>query len=61
MIKGITSECNVRMSFGNWKEKTCESREDEPESFTGVMIKGRATNVKRASELVYEIIGQKAK
>lgn len=61
VIKGITSECNVRMSFGNWKEKTSESREDEPESFTGVMIKGRAANVKRASELVYEIIGQKAK
>ena len=56
VIKRITVECEVRMSFGNWKERTSEAREDVPEAFTGVMIKGCAKNVKKAIDWVNEII-----
>ena len=56
VIKRITVECEVKMSFGNWKERTSEAREDIPEAFTGVMIKGCTKNVKKAIEWVNEII-----
>jgi hypothetical protein len=43
------------MSFGTWKERRSENRDEEPETFTGVLIKGLASNVKKATEQVKEI------
>ena len=56
MIRKITDGCSVKMSFGNWRERTSEAREEDPEVFTGVMIKGQASNVKRAIDWVEEIV-----
>jgi hypothetical protein len=42
VIKRITSTCDVKMSFGNWREKTNEARDDETDSFFAVMIKGKS-------------------
>ena len=30
---------SVKMSFGNWRERTSEACEDDPEVLTGIMIK----------------------
>ena len=56
MIRKITDGCGVKMSFGNWRERTSEAREEDPEVFTGVMIKGQTRNVKRAIDWVEEIV-----
>ena len=59
VIKKITSDYKVKMSFGNWREKSNENRDEDPESFTAVMIKGLAHNVNQATSMVNEIIGSK--
>ena len=56
VIKRITTSCNVRMSFGSWKEKNSDFREDEPDSYSAVMIKGHAGDVQKALSEVNNII-----
>ena len=56
VIRRIIEECQVKISFGNWKERTSEAREEDPECFTGVMLKGQVSNVKRAIDRINEII-----
>jgi hypothetical protein len=54
-IKKITSTCKVKMSFGSWKEKGNESRDEEPDSFTAVMIQGKVSNVHQAIAQIKDI------
>lgn len=56
VIRKIIEDCQVKISFGNWKERTSEAREEDPECFTGVLIRGRIGNVKRAIDWVSDII-----
>ena len=59
VIRRITDECKVKMSFGNWREKNSENREVEPDNFMAVMVKGLASNVKKASCIIDDIIKNK--
>ena len=59
VIRRITDECRVKMSFGSWKEKSSENRDVEPENFMAVMVKGLAYNAKKASTIIDDIIRNK--
>ena len=56
VIKRITTDCDVRISFGSWKERNSESKEDDADSFTAAMIKGLSANVNRAMDQINVII-----
>lgn len=56
VIKRITTSCNVKISFGTWKERNSDSRDDESDSFTAAMIKGRVGDVQHAISEINGII-----
>jgi hypothetical protein len=56
VIKRITTDCDVTMTFGTWKVRGGESRDDDPESYTAVLINGLVNCVERAMKQVSEII-----
>ena len=56
VIKRLTDDYNVKMSFGQWKEKANEAREVEPKMFTAVMIRGLISNVERVIPVIKDIV-----
>ena len=55
MIKKITDETNVIMTFGKWTESTGKGREEKDSSQDGALISGLTDNVQKALNLVAEI------